>query len=45
MSADGVSEAFDARLIEAELNRARQWLAANRSGNGNRYLDYSGLRD
>lgn len=44
---DGTSVAFEAGAIGEELERARTWLANNRStaGGAVRYLDVSGLRD
>lgn len=47
MAVDGESVAFDGALIARDMERARNWLASNRSasGNGVRHLDFSRLRD
>lgn len=44
---DGTQVAFEPGVISRELDRARNWLSANRaaSGSGVRHLDFSGLRD
>jgi hypothetical protein len=45
MTVDGRTLAFDAQAITGELERARNWLAMNRSPGAIRYLDFSGVRD
>jgi len=47
VNTDGVMVTFDPGPVEAELVRARTWLALNGSANGGsvRFLDFSGIRD
>lgn len=42
---DGVSAEFNSDLIQAELDRARRFLAAKRSGGRNKYFDLRDCRD
>lgn len=44
---DGTMVSFEPNVIQSELNRARSWLAANRSSGagGVRYLDVSTSRE